>query len=111
MQEIIKQLLDSIGEAIDSKVAEKMEAIGANGYLLEKNVLGIDDVALLTGLSKSHIYKLTSKKQIPCYKPNDKLMYFDKREVEDWMRQNRIETTAEAEQRAMAYVVMKGGAK
>lgn len=108
MQEIIKQLLDSIGEAIDSKVAEKMEAIGANGYLLEKKVLCIDDVVLLTGLSKSHIYKLTSSKQLPCYKPNGKLMYFDKGEVEAWMMQNRIETTAEAEHRALAYVVHKG---
>ncbi len=108
MEEIIKQLMESIDEAIDGKVAEKIRAIGVRGYVLNKSMLDIDDVAVLTGLSKSHIYKLTSKRVLPCYKPNGKLMYFDKSEVEAWMRQNRIEPNEEAEQRALAYVVEKG---
>ena len=83
MEELVKQLLLSIEDAIDSKVAQKMEDVGANGYLLEKNVLSIDDVVMLTGLSKSHVYKLTSSRQLPFYKPNGKLMYFDKKEIEE----------------------------
>jgi len=109
MEEIIKQLLASIDEAIEEKVTEKMEAIGVSGYLLSKNVLGIDDVVVLTGLSKSHIYKLTSSRQMPCYKPNGKLMYFDRAEIENWMKQNRVQTNDEAEQKALAYVIMKSG--
>ena len=88
-----------------------MEDVGANGYLLEKNVLSIDDVVMLTGLSKSHVYKLTSSRQLPFYKPNGKLMYFDKKEIEEWMRQNRIETVKEAEQNALRYIVKKGHKK
>lgn len=107
----MKQLLLSIEDAIDSKVAQKMEDVGANGYLLEKNVLSIDDVVMLTGLSKSHVYKLTSSRQLPFYKPNGKLMYFDKKEIEEWMRQNRIETVKEAEQNALRYIVKKGHKK
>ena len=105
MEEIIRQLMASIEEAIDEKVAKKVEEIGVSGYLLSKNVLSIDDVVVLTGLSKSHIYKLTSSRQLPCYKPNGKLMYFDKAEVEEWMRQNRVITNEEAKQKALAYVV------
>lgn len=108
MTNILEQLLNSINEAIEKNVSKKMEDIGANGYLLEKNVLSIDDVVMLTGLSKGYIYKLTSGRQMPFYKPNGKLMYFDKKEVEEWMKQNRVETSAEAEQRALSYIVRKG---
>lgn len=109
MKELLENLMAFVKEAIDEKVVSELKAAGVRGYVLDKNMLNIDDVALLTGLSKSHIYKLTSGRQIPYYKPNGKLMYFDKSEIENWMRQNRIETTDEAEQRALAYVVEKGG--
>ncbi len=73
--------------------------------LSAKNVLTLDDTALLTGLSKSYLYKLTCTHQIPYYKPNGKLMYFDREEIEAWQKQNRHSTTQEAEQTALNYVV------
>ena len=78
--------------------------------LAAKNVLTLEDVALLTGLSKSHLYKLTCTHQIPYYKPNGKQIYFDRGEVEAWMKQNRVATQQESDQQAAAYVVKKGGA-
>ena len=86
-------------------ILERLEAIERNSLLAAKNVLTIDDVALLTGLSKSHIYKLTCSKQIPFYRPNGKLVYFDRAELESWLKQNRVNTTEEAEQQAIAYVM------
>ena len=86
-------------------IMKKLEAIERNSLLAAKNVLTIDDVSLLTGLSKSHIYKLTCSKQIPFYRPNGKLVYFDRAELESWLKQNRVNTTAEAEQQAIAYVM------
>lgn len=77
--------------------------------LAAKNVLDIDDVVALTGLSKGYIYKLTCKKEIPHFKPNGKLIYFDRSEVENWMRQNRVNTVDEAEQAAAKYLLEKGG--
>lgn len=73
-------------------------------------MLTLEDVALLTGLSKSHLYKLTCTHQIPYYKPNGKQIYFDRGEVEAWMKQNRVATQQESDQQAAAYVVKKGGA-
>jgi excisionase family DNA binding protein len=92
-------------------ITAKLNAIERYSLLSAKNVLNLDDVAMLTGLSKSHLYKLTCNKQIPHYKPNTKAMYFDRVEIEEWMKQNRVTTQAEAEQQALAYVVKKGGAK
>ena len=46
--------------------------------LTQKTVLKLDEVILLTGLSKSYMYKLTSTGGIPCYKPQGKHIYFKK---------------------------------
>lgn len=82
-------------------------------------MLTIDEVALLTGLSRSHLYKLTCTHQIPHYKPNGKLLYFDRKEIDNWMRQGKVNSTLESEQQAAAYLVAhptptthrKGGAR
>lgn len=89
-------------------IMQKLAEIEQNSLLAAKNVLTLNDVAKLTGLSKSHIYKLTCSRQIPHYKPNAKALYFDRKEIEDWQRQNRVMTTAEAEQEAIAYTIKKG---
>lgn len=89
----------------------KINQILVYSLLAAKNVLTLEDVALLTGLSKSHLYRLTCTHQIPYYRPNGKQIYFDRVEVEAWMRQNRVATQQEAERQAVAYVVTgkKGG--
>lgn len=81
--------------------------------LAAKNVLTLEDVTLLTGLSKSYIYKLTCTKQIPYYRPNGKQIYFDRAEIQAWMKQNRVTTESEVEQKAVNYIstgiMQKGG--
>ncbi len=85
----------------------KLETIERYSLLAAKNVLTIDDAAVLTGMSKSHLYKLTCSKQIPFYRPHGKLVYFDRKELEGWLKQNRVNTTVEAEQQAISYVMKK----
>ena len=69
---------------------EKIDQILVYSLLAAKNVLTLEDAALLTGLSKSHLYRLTFTHQIPFYKPNGKQIYFDRIELEAWMKQNRL---------------------
>lgn len=94
-------------EKIAEVIMEQLGDIRKYSLLAAKNVLSLDDVVLLTGLSKGYIYKLTCKKEIPYYKPNGKTIYFDRKEVEDWMRQNRVNSIAEAEQQASKYLLVK----
>jgi excisionase family DNA binding protein len=79
-----------------------------------KKVLTMTDASLLTGLSKSHLYKLVCFKKIPHYKSQGgKLTYFDKSELEAWQLQHRVKTDDEVEQEAATYCVTKakkGGA-
>ena len=84
---------------------DKIDMILRYSLLAAKNVLTLDDVALLTGLSKSWLYKATCKNEIPYYKPNGKMLYFDRKEIEDWMRQGRVKTNAELEQEVANYIV------
>lgn len=80
--------------------------------LSQKTVLNFDEVAAYTGLSKSHLYKLTSTGGIPCYKPQGKHIYFNKQEIDQWLLQNRKATSAELEARANEYeFAKKGGAR
>ncbi len=95
------------------KLQEQMEQVLKYTLLKAKNVLNFEDLALLTGLSKGYLYKMTCTHQIPYYKPSGKLIFFDREEVEEWMKRNRQNTMLEAEQKASAYAVAsrkKGGA-
>lgn len=71
--------------------------------LSQKNVLTFDEAVTFTGLSRSHLYKLTCSQRIPHCKPFGKKLYFDRVELEKWMLQNPIPTIEELEQKAINY--------
>lgn len=75
---------------MEREIIKELQEIKQYTLLGVKNVLTLEDTALLTGLSKSYLYKLTSTHQIPYYKQNGKNVYFDKAEIEDWMKQGKI---------------------
>ncbi|MDX2306302.1 MAG: helix-turn-helix domain-containing protein [Microscillaceae bacterium] len=70
----------------------------------QKRILNIDDLAILTGWSKSHIYKLTSTNRIPHYKPGGKTIYFDREEVEEFILSHRVNTVEEIKAKANAFI-------
>ena len=79
----------------------------------QKEILTFDEVCAYTGMSRSHLYKLTSAGKIPHSKPTGKLIFFDRSELEIWLKKNRIKTSEELEQEASSYCTLneKGGAK
>lgn len=72
-----------------------------------KEVLTLDECSDFTGLSKSHLYKLTSTNQIPHYKPQGKKVYFDKKELVTWLKSRRVATNKELETEAANYLIKK----
>ncbi len=78
-----------------------------------KRVLTFDEACNYTGFAKSYLYKLTSSGKVPCYKPQGKMLYFDRQELENWLLRNRIRPQSEIEEQASTYVTLnqKGGAK
>jgi len=79
---------------------------------LSKTVLNLDEVCWLIGLSKSHVYKLTSGGKIPHFKQS-KHLFFDRVEIESWLKSNRIYSLDELENTASSTLSSgkKGGLK
>ena len=73
-------------QTIENYIAQLKERIWA-----VKEVLTTAEASAYLGLSESYIYKLTSLKQIPHYKPNGKLMYFNRKELCEWAMRNQIQ--------------------
>lgn len=88
----------------EKTILEKLAQIEKYSLLAAKNVLNIEDVAALTGLAKSYLYKLTSRKEIPHYCPNGKQIFFDREEIENWMKRGRVATRSEIENKAVTYL-------
>lgn len=73
--------------------------------LLQKEVLTFNDVCKYLDISASHLYKLTSQKQIPHFCPQGKKLYFNRTEVDQWLMRNRQETTEDIETAAANYLI------
>ena len=65
-----------------------------------KEVLNLEEASLFLDISKSSLYKMTHKHELPFYRPNGKLIYFEKAELLKWMRQNRNMSEAETKEAA-----------
>ena len=53
-----------------------------------KEVLTLEEAAIYMGVSLSQVYKMTSTLSIPHYKPRGKMCYFDRKELNKWLKQN-----------------------
>ena len=93
MQEILEKL-DKIESLIKGKTEEPLSFVEGAAYL---------------NLSLSYLYKLTSTRQIPHWKPLGKRIFFSKSELDAWIFRNPVKTIAAIEQEAADYVVAVGG--
>lgn len=84
-------------------LSDKLDRIQDLTLLGVKNILTLPEAAMLTGFSEDHLYRLTSRREIPHYKKNRKL-YFNKQELEDWLTNDRVKTGREINSRAATYI-------
>ena len=89
-------------ETLLLKVESHEHRIGIMENLLRdaKQVLTLEEAALFMGISKSSLYKMTHRHELPFFRPNGKLIYFEKTELLKWMRQNRNMSEAETKEAA-----------
>lgn len=75
--------------------------------LANKRVMNMEEACLYSGISKSTLYKLTCKGDIPHSKPSGKLIFFDRDELDSWMLSNPVKTRDEIDREAMNYLMKK----
>lgn len=92
-EQVILQKLDSIEKLLSEQT------------LLKKEVLNFNEACQYLALSQSHLYKLTSTKQIPHFCPNQKKLYFKRTELDTWLQRNRQITKEEIDQQAADYLI------
>ena len=73
--------------------------------MIEKNILTVDEVISYTGFSQKQIYKLTSTRAIPHYKPSGRKLFFKKDELDEWITQGRVKPLSEVIDESQVYLV------
>ena len=88
---------------IDQEIKEQLDRIEQYSLIAAKNVLNIQEAAIILGMTVEGVRDNVRNNILPYYKPNINRLYFKKSELEDWMMQNRSKSMAEIESEAAAY--------
>lgn len=87
------------------KKLKNIEMMLEQQNLLQKEVLNLNEAGAYLNISASHMYKLTSQKQIPHFCPQGKKLYFKREELDHWLLLNRQDSSDEIETRAANYLL------
>ena len=96
---------------ITDDLKEIADYMAINTIYCTKAVLTATEAAAYMGVSLSCLYKWTMERVVPHYKPNGKMCYFNRLELEQWLQNNRVATAQELEQKAQTLASKKGGMK
>lgn len=88
-EDLILEKLTQIADKIDEQ------------NLLQKTVLNFNEACKYLDVSHSHLYKLTSTRQIPHFCPQGKKLYFKREELDTWLQRNRQTSAEEIEKMAV----------
>lgn len=87
----------------ERKIAELQKRVTSLESLCfqSKPVLNLEEASIYLGISRSMLYKMTHAGKIDFYKPEGKLIFFEKECLLNWARKNKVKsdetTQAEAE--------------
>lgn len=105
LQQILLQTIEEFGAFKNQIIHQQRElrkAISLN-IAQQKEMLNVQELSDYIGMSTSSIYKLVYNNVIPFYKPNGKILYFDREEINTWLRQNKSQSIPQLEQKALEY--------
>lgn len=70
------------------KLTNAMESL----LLTIKPILSAEEAARYLGLKRSSLYTLAHKGEINCYKPSGKNLYFEREELDRWVKSKGLRT-------------------
>lgn len=59
----------------------------------QKVIMSFKEALIYLDISKSSLYKLTSKRKITFLKPNEGKLYFKKEDLDDWLTSHEMKST------------------
>ena len=80
------------GSRLQRQIEELQKRMEAVEDILDnaKEVLTVEEASRFMDIARSSLYKMTSDRSIPFYRPNGKIIYFEKSDILAWIRQNRV---------------------
>lgn len=92
------QINDLTVDELKKLIGEVLNSYFGNMKSSSTEIIGIDEVCKITGLSKHTVYKKTSNKEIPFYKSTLRrrsVLRFRRSEIENWILRHSIGTVDE----------------
>jgi len=72
-----------------NEIKKQLEEIKTLLRRKDNKPLNFNQAADYLGFSHSYLYKLTSRKIIPCHRPTGKMLFFSKAELDEWVFESR----------------------
>ena len=91
---------------INKQIANLQKRVETLEDILEagKEVLTVEEAAKFMGMARSSLYKITSDQTIPFYRPNGKMIFFEKTDLLSWIRKNRVSSREEIDEEARLHM-------
>lgn len=87
--EAIEDQLTKIRTVDPDAISERLKLL-EDSIFSTKEVLTAKDVCNYLDISHSMLYKLTCSGKIPHFKPRGKMVFFEKKEIVEWVKKNHI---------------------
>lgn len=91
LPEAVGQLLQEVTYIKNHLLNQSANTPEPMPYPSEDKFLTVTEVSQMLNISKGAIYNMTSTRQIPFFKKGGRV-YFDKKEIDEWIRQDRRKT-------------------
>ena len=94
------------GKNEEKVIQEATTAVPQEEVLAEAvpEVLTVEEAAKFMGMARSTLYKMTCDQSIPFYRPNGKMIFFEKADILSWIRRNRVYTQEEIDAEARLHM-------
>ena len=79
-------------------IKKQLEEIKSLIRKADDKPFNFNQAAEYLGFSHSYLYKLTSRKIIPCHRPTGKMLFFSKAELDEWIFENRDQKSEDRSQ-------------
>lgn len=94
---------EEIKALAETTAAIVLRTLGPTSYNPD-DMMTIEEAAKMLGMSKSYVYKLTSKREIPCYKPSGKTCYLRRGDIQEWMSQGHCPSNKQLSEMSQAWL-------
>jgi excisionase family DNA binding protein len=91
LPEAVKHLLHEVADIKNYLLNQAATPAETKQLAPDGDFLTVGDVSQMLKLSKGAVYNMTSTRQIPFFKKCGRV-YFDRSEIDEWIRQNRCKT-------------------